>query len=73
MELPEIRIRTLWVAHTCAICGREWAPGPAPYTVESMCDESLKPPHVVCDHCVDKHYPDEFLGLIRDRQRFWGA
>ncbi len=78
MELPEITIRTLWVAHdTCAICGRAWKPGPVPepsaYTVESINDDSTKPPHVVCDRCVEEHFPDEFPELIRDRQRFWGT
>jgi hypothetical protein len=78
MKPPEITIRTLWVTDdTCAICGREWKPGPVPvptaYTVESIRNESVKSPHVVCDHCVQQQYPDEFPELVRDRQRFWGA
>jgi hypothetical protein len=78
MALPEITIRTLSVAHDrCAICDRQWSHGPASvptaYTVESIRDESVKLPHVVCDRCVEKHYPEEFPELIRDRQRFWGG
>jgi hypothetical protein len=78
MELPEITIRTLSVVRDrCAICGREWKPGsvpvPSAYTVESIRDESAGPPHVVCDRCVEEHYPDEFPELVRDRQRFWGG
>jgi hypothetical protein len=78
MAPPEITIRTLSVAHDrCTICGQEWRPGPvavpSAYTVESIRDERVGPPHVVCDRCVEEHYPDEFPELIRDRRRFWGA
>ena len=78
MELPEITIRTLAVAHDrCAICGREWdprsVPVPSACTVESIRDTARQGAPVVCDRCVEEHYPDEFPELVRDRQRFWGG
>lgn len=78
MELPEIAIRTSFFANDrCAICGCDWGPvGPDPvdaaipaaYTVESI--ESGDPPQVVCDHCVEQHYPETFAELLEERQRF---
>ncbi len=54
------------------ICGREWEPGQTPvptaYTVESI--ESDDPPQVICDYCVEEHYPETFAELLEERRRF---
>jgi hypothetical protein len=42
--------------------------GATAYTVESI--ESDDPPQVICDYCVEEHYPETFAELLEERRRF---
>ena len=77
-NLPEIKITTApfpAADYRCVVCRREWEPGqtpvPSAYTVESI--EADLPPQVVCDYCVEEHYPEAFAELLEDRERFWSS
>jgi hypothetical protein len=68
---PELAIRTtLFAIETCAICERAWENNDLPYayTTESMEADRTQ---IVCDYCVEKHYPGLFEQLLSERQYFW--
>ena len=74
--LPPVRIAAAFlVGDTCAVCGRDWAPGrdpvPTAYTVESI--EAGERPAPVCDFCIEEHDPPLFAALLSDRRRFFST
>lgn len=71
--LPALLIRTtLFAIETCAICERAWENNDLPYAYTAESIQSQQDlPHIVCDYCVEKHYPALFEQLLSERQYFW--
>jgi len=42
---------------------------PYGFTAESI--RADDPPAIMCDYCVQQHYPDTFAELLAERRYFW--